>query len=101
MKEIIRKYQLSIADEQMIDLPYPAQMLHIDTEPEAPDTPVLWALHGDPDDDITKMKMKYPYVIRMMGTDVSIDRIDRGLEHISTIRIRGGVYVLHCFVEKV
>jgi len=90
----IYKYPLVITDRQSITLPVDAQLLDIQTQPQTPDQPQLWALHELPAGDTVLME----YHIRMIGTGHRVPDNEK-LRHISTIQIRGGTFVLHSFEQ--
>lgn len=91
---VLYKYDLAITDSQTITLPVDAMLLDIQTQPQAPDSPQLWALHELPENDTVLMD----YKIRMIGTGHPVPD-DLILKHVSTIQIRGGAFVLHSFQE--
>ncbi len=84
----IWKFPLLVEDEQIINVPKGAQLLHIETQYN---TPCLWAM-------VDELREKEPIKIFTCGTGQPINATVKQ-EYLGTYQLRGGQFIGHVFKE--
>jgi hypothetical protein len=91
----IWKFELEITDEQTVELPIGAEIIHVDVQENYdPDKIYMWAI-VDPN-IVCLPKQMENRIFRIVGTGHQHDFIDRQ-NYIGTVKHKNGTFMWHIF----